>query len=614
MIRGAGILFVTPDSRALFLKRGPGGDWPGFWCVPGGTQEEGETAEQCAERETVEELGFMPSFLPQGEKQKIAVTITPSSQEPGAEEVQYTTYRQHVADIFEPKINGEHTGFAWAPVKDPPQPMHPGCKIALEKLTWNELDIARAIREGTLASPQQYENMWLFAMRITGTGTAFRRKLDEHVLRRPKYYLSDDFLERCNGLPVIVEHPNSAKLDSKEYAERNVGSIMLPYVKGDEVWGVARIYDETTADMLSKHQLSTSPSVVLKRGENVKVGLEDGKTLLVEGEPHLLDHLAICEVGVWDKGEDPSGVEIHAIGDSQMADKELVKADAEVDLATEPGTGPVDGQMFDKVLAKLDACITKMDSLRSRMDAIDGGRGDEDEDHEDREEMHDAEGETEREREEEEHPDAEGETEEEHEREDEMAEQPNEMAEETVADEPEMTEEEREREDAMADSDDDVRRAIAALNKQLPKIVNMLPAQMSDTDYRALADAQERAESVFVAFGDHAPFPMRNETVPAYRKRLASKLKKHSNDWKGIDLYVVNDDGAFSIAENRIYADAMAAANAPETVPAGQLRMVSRVMPSGHRENTFVGSPHAWMNRFASTRRYVTKINPKSEG
>lgn len=608
MIRGAGILFVTLDDRALFLKRGLGGDWPLYWCFPGGTQEEGETAEQCAERETIEELGFLPTYLPKGEKQKIATTITPRSKEPDAEEVQFTTYRQHVADTFEPKLNGEHLGFAWAPVNHPPEPMHPGCKIALEKLTWNELDIARAIRDGILASPHQYENMWLFAMRITGTGTAFRRKLDEHVLRRPKYYLSDDFLERCNGLPVIVEHPNSAKLDSKEYAERNVGSIMLPYVKGDEVWGVARIYDESAADMLSKHQFSTSPSVVLKRGENLKVGLEDGKTLLVEGEPHLLDHLAICEVGVWDKGNDPAGIEVHAIGDSQMPPektKEDVKADAEVDLATEPGTGPVDGQMLDKVLAKLDACITKMDSLGSRMDAIDGGEGEGEE-----EEHHDAEGE---EGDEEEHHDAEGEGEEEHEREDEMAEQPNEEGDETREDEPEG-EDEHEREDAMADSDDDVRRAIAALNKQLPKIVNMLPAQMSDTDYRALADAQERAESVFVAFGDHAPFPMRNETVNAYRKRLASKLKKHSNNWKGIDLYVVNDDGAFGIAENQIYADAMSAANAPDTVPDGQLRMVSRVMPSGHRENTFVGSPHAWMNRFASTRRYVTKINPKPEG
>jgi 8-oxo-dGTP pyrophosphatase MutT (NUDIX family) len=34
--KAAGILFVTPDRQALFLKRGPGGDHPGEWCFPGG--------------------------------------------------------------------------------------------------------------------------------------------------------------------------------------------------------------------------------------------------------------------------------------------------------------------------------------------------------------------------------------------------------------------------------------------------------------------------------------------------------------------------------------------------------------------------------------------------
>jgi hypothetical protein len=31
---------------------------------------------------------------------------------------------------------------------------------------------------------------------------------------------------------------------------------------------------------------------------------------LVEGNPSFVDHLAICEKGVWDKGGDPSGIRI----------------------------------------------------------------------------------------------------------------------------------------------------------------------------------------------------------------------------------------------------------------------------------------------------------------
>ena len=36
-----------------------------------------------------------------------------------------------------------------------------------------ELDIARAIRDGKLSSPQVYENVALFDLRITGTGLPF---------------------------------------------------------------------------------------------------------------------------------------------------------------------------------------------------------------------------------------------------------------------------------------------------------------------------------------------------------------------------------------------------------------------------------------------------------
>ena len=78
----------------------------------------------------------------------------------------------------------------------------------------NELDIARGIRDGDLPSPQKFgDNLWLFAMRITGTGTAYRSKLDELVFRDPDIFLTEDFLERCQGLPVIVQHPKNDKLE-----------------------------------------------------------------------------------------------------------------------------------------------------------------------------------------------------------------------------------------------------------------------------------------------------------------------------------------------------------------------------------------------------------------
>jgi hypothetical protein len=169
----------------------------------------------------------------------------------------------------------------------------------------NELDIAKAIRDGELPSPQKFgDNLWLFAMRITGTGTAYRSKLDEFVFRDPDIFLTDEFLERCQGLPVIVQHPKSNKLDSKEFAERAVGAIMLPFLRDCEVWGVARIYDQQTAEAMQNWRLSTSPAVVMRKDDSRSMEVRDGRTLVLEGEPYLIDHLAICEEGVWDKAGD----------------------------------------------------------------------------------------------------------------------------------------------------------------------------------------------------------------------------------------------------------------------------------------------------------------------
>ncbi|MHB8915877.1 MAG: hypothetical protein ACYC4K_08710, partial [Thiobacillus sp.] len=64
----------------------------------------------------------------------------------------------------------------------------------------NELTIAKQIQSGELSSPQQYENIWLFDVRVTGTGTSYRTALEEYVYRPPENFLTDEFLERCNGL------------------------------------------------------------------------------------------------------------------------------------------------------------------------------------------------------------------------------------------------------------------------------------------------------------------------------------------------------------------------------------------------------------------------------
>src|SRR5690348_11078252 len=118
LAHAAGILLQSPQDRALFLKRA-NGDHAGTWCFPGGSIEAGETPEQAAKRETMEETGHIVDDM-----------IVEADTECG-----FVTYRGNVAGEFEPKLNDEHSEFRWAPVEDAPQPLHPGVASTLQKLT-----------------------------------------------------------------------------------------------------------------------------------------------------------------------------------------------------------------------------------------------------------------------------------------------------------------------------------------------------------------------------------------------------------------------------------------------------------------------------------------------
>lgn len=344
MIKASGILFLVGNT-ALFLRRGNGSSHPNEWCCPGGHIEGNETAEQGAIRETLEEAGRK---VDPSEMELWTRTIAPAETAmeqvteaepaiPGevpapSEDVDFTTFVVRLNEQFIPVLAlDEHDGYAWAPVTAPPQPLHPGVQIALDRISMDELGVARAMAAGQLASPQHYRNVWLVAMRITGTGASYRHDRKEFVWRDPSIYLNEEFMARCNGLPVIWEHPEKSLLTHDEFHERKLGSIFLPYLrpdKPDDVWGIAKIYDDDAAKAISDEQLSTSPAVAFgKMSGNQRFEMEDGETMLIEGKPMLLDHLAICPVGVWDKGGDPTGIE---------------SADAVADAASKPQRSSLD--------------------------------------------------------------------------------------------------------------------------------------------------------------------------------------------------------------------------------------------------------------------------------
>jgi hypothetical protein len=80
-------------------------------------------------------------------------------------------------------------------------------------------------------------------------------------------------------------------------------------------WGVARILDKTAARMIEAGLFCTSPGVVIDT-ENCATTEIDGRKLLVEGAPLLIDHLALVDMsdgnkGVWQRDDAP-GVQVDA--------------------------------------------------------------------------------------------------------------------------------------------------------------------------------------------------------------------------------------------------------------------------------------------------------------
>lgn len=572
MKRAAGILFVTPDERVLLLRRA-GDDHKGEWAFPGGGIEEGETPEQAARREVQEETGYTYDC---------PLTLWTRRIRDG---VDFTTFLAKVDSDFNVTLNGEHDGHMWEPrsaLRDG-YPLHPGVHVALERFDMDELGIARAMQAGELVSPWIYGNLLLIKLRITGTGAAYRAKNQEFVWRDPSIYLNDEFLQRCNGLNVILEHPpEKPMLDSKEYKQRIVGSVFLPYIEGDEVWCVAKILEREAQEILYNiKEISTSPGVVFLDGESPGVKtVIDGATILIENKPSLLDHLAIVPAGVWDLGGEPSGVAnegITAISDSTTNEETLMPEE----VAT---GGAADSSVNEKVLSALDSLSKRFDSFESesksrhdsvcqRMDAFEkGGKVKEG-----------------------------GEA---------TAVAADGSQTETQA----LTEERGEnhlanndsaRHDAQAVEIKDLREQVAALRK-------MVPASHSAEDRKAFVAVQMEAEPVYQAFGiaDGATSPLHGETLDEYRVRLARKHQVHSKRWKDVDLSTISGPALQNVV-TQIYADAMVEARIPSVIEPGVLMERQEQDRTGRKITRFVGDPAAAWAPFKYPTRLVTGITTK---
>ena len=427
----------------------------------------------------------------------------------------------------------------------------------------NELDLARAIAAGRAPSPSRFGNVTLWALRVTGTGRAERGALGEICWRDPGTWLSAETIERCAGLPVIWDHPAGGLLNSNSFAERVVGNLMLAYPatragiadeRGPDLWAVAVIRDDAANEVLRADPLSTSPAVAFKRNDgSFTFQTADGTMILLEGVPALIDHLAICQRGVWDKSGEPSGVRddlAEAEKESTVTEPVPPEARKDGDPAEAPAAAPPkpapktdadpaeapaaahEGNALQKLLASFETLTDAVAKIGSRMDALEDERS----------------------------------------------------GVEREAGEPRRP---------AADS---------YMKRQDQKASEMT----------AMRQAQARADAVFMALGERAPAPLSGERPLDFRRRLARGLQRHSEGFKKVNLEELPAGEGFDAIESRIYTDALEASRNPVGVP-GMLREIRKRDHTGREIIEFVG-PDTFIGLMRPNAKRVIGFNLKPNG
>jgi colicin import membrane protein len=235
----------------------------------------------------------------------------------------------------------------------------------------NELEAAAQVASGELPSPTRFGKSVLAALRVSGTGLATRTSIGETVWRDPAVWLSDDTIARCSGLPIVMDHPPSGALDTGEYADSAVGSVMhaypadragFPNPDGPDLWCCARLFMDDS-DIAEIADSSTSPCVVFGPNDgNQTITLPDGTECLVEASPSLLDHLAIVtktagSAGVWDKNDDGArGIRFDNQNgvNSMPTEEEQMQAGKARKDAEEQARKDAEGGNIDKLLKGVD--------------------------------------------------------------------------------------------------------------------------------------------------------------------------------------------------------------------------------------------------------------------
>lgn len=168
-------------------------------------------------------------------------------------------------------------------------------------------------------------------LRITGTGKAERYNengLARIVDRKLEMFGSDEWMQIYKNIPIVLEHPKDDGGNCVRAGYENglfIGNTIDAYIKGSEIWGIARLYEKEVIEALkSGEELSTSPHF------STKEVLQDDE-IYVE-IPLNINSLAIVSQGFWDKKSTEPAIDTSEINLTEEVIMEKADSVLEADL------------------------------------------------------------------------------------------------------------------------------------------------------------------------------------------------------------------------------------------------------------------------------------------
>lgn len=353
IIYAAGVMFRAGD-KVLFLRRSSEGDMAGHWCFPGGKIENGESAMQAAARESQEEIGKAPVELSEIDSRHMS-------------SVRFTTFETQCQE-FVPKLNGEHTEYAWRRIDCAPQPLHPGVAMTLKKVaTSTGHDSARvADINGFIEvrnNPISKAGIFPYLGRSIGAPEPDKTYM---VYRSEEELNNPETIASFALLPLTDEHPHTLLGDADEgYVapeEKVIHGTLGEDIKFEDGYlkGSLKIFTNWAKQMLGsgKRELSAGYRCTYDFVNGVVNGCKyDAVQRNIRG-----NHLALVEQG-------RMGPDVAVLDSAEKLDHVVITMDSKEleKMAEEAGSGGLTIEQLAEQVAAIMPQVAKMQEILAKL-------------------------------------------------------------------------------------------------------------------------------------------------------------------------------------------------------------------------------------------------------